>query len=53
MSGAFAAYLAEPCDHVGCELVATHNGYDRTLGIPGRYCNQHTDRDRQAFARND
>lgn len=50
---AFTAYLSEPCDEPGCDTSATHNGTGRSTGRHGRWCNQHTDFDAPAFARDD
>jgi hypothetical protein len=49
----FAKYLAEPCDEDGCENTATHNGQSRATKRHGKFCNQHTDWDLLAFARDD
>lgn len=46
-------YLAEPCDHAGCDDTATHNGSDRETGRHGKFCNAHTSWDAPAFARDD
>jgi hypothetical protein len=44
-------YLSKPCDD--CEHTATHNGFSRSTGQAGRFCNAHIDRARSAHARND
>jgi hypothetical protein len=53
MPDAFADYLSEMCEAKGCENTATHSGFLRGTSIRGDWCNQHTDWDKPAFARND
>lgn len=45
----FDEYLKQPCDDKACDLRATHNQH-REDG--SKWCNQHTDFDQYARARN-
>lgn len=45
----FEEYLRQPCDNAACDRRASHN-QSRANG--SKWCNQHTDWDKPAFARN-